>query len=363
MKIDWIIRCCNKLLLDGEYGATDIDNLTVKELDDSLNMASQHGVLPVVMENLVKNGSIAPEKKTVIIQWYAVSESSKEGYVKRLLMMKEIALKFKQDGLDVMFLKGATTAKLYPKPELRVFSDIDYYMYGDSEKSIFSLKSMGVETKEYFNHHTQANMNGILLENHYDFLDRDNHKGNLLLDDELKRLAKTEGHQYPFTFDDKNITNAYCMSPTMNAIFLMRHMAAHFFSESISLRMLYDWGLFQKQFARVVDWALVLKLYQEAGMQIFPQMIQGVIKTKLGWNLPDSPVRPINNEMTERIWWSIVKPPAVNQYKKNSVQYLLFEAKVFYKNRWKHKLVFKNESYWYLFISYTFQYMKKLIMN
>lgn len=359
--MDWIIRLCNETLLNQEFDSTGLTEITAKELDEIFAAASMHGVLPVVMKSLENKADFSSDKITVIIEWYAVSENSKNEYSKRMSLMKELALQFNHAGLDVMFLKGATIAKLYPSPDLRVFGDIDYYMYGESDKSIAILKEMNVDTKEYFNHHTQAGIDGVLLENHYDFLDRDNHKGNLLLDNELKRLAKTEGHQYPFTFDDKSITNAYCMSPTMNAIFLMRHMAAHFFSESISLRMLYDWALFQKQCAKDVDWTLTLELYKEAGMPIFPQMIQGIIKTKLGWELSDSPIKPINDEMTEHIWRSIVKPPMANPYKRNSLRYLLYEAKVFYNNRWKHELVFKDESYWYLFFSYTYQYMKKLI--
>ena len=49
------------------------------------------------------------------------------------------------------------------------------------------------------------------------------------MDDELKRLAVEEGHRYPFLFDNPDVDIAYMMSPAMNAIFLMRHMAAHFF--------------------------------------------------------------------------------------------------------------------------------------
>ena len=361
MQIDWIIERCNEVLFGMNKGQAPVSSLNIKELDQNLSEAARHGMLPVVMESLSHVKITDTNKRKVILKRYGASEQSKKNYRKRLDLMEQLALQFKKAGLDVMFLKGATTAKLYPEPQLRVFGDIDFYMFGDNQKSIQALKGLGIKTKEYFNHHTQASFDGVLLENHYDFLDRDNHQGNLLLDDELKRLAKVEGHNFPFKFENTEVDNAFSMSPTMNAIFLMRHMAAHFFSESVALRMLYDWALFQKKFAGEVDWNKTQELYKKSGMPEFPRMIQGILVSKLGLDMSFCPIQPICNATTDRIWQSIIESPASNPYKKYSARFLLYEAKVFIANRWKHQLVFEDESYWFLFFSYTWQYMKKLV--
>jgi hypothetical protein len=361
--MDWIIKRCNKVLFGQALASSNNDHITLKELNKNLSEAARHGMLPVVMESFSGFKMDDPEKKKVVLKWYGASEQSKKNYWKRIELMEQLALQFKNAGLDVMFLKGATTARLYPEPQLRVFGDIDYYMFGDSGKGIQVLKDMGVATEESLNHHTEATFKGVLLENHYDFLDRDNHRGNLLLDDELKRLAKVEGHSNPFKFENAEVDNAYSMSPTMNAVFLMRHMAAHFFSESVALRMLYDWALFQKKYAGEVDWNKTQELYEKSGMPVFPRMIQGILVSKLGLDMSFSPIQPICNATTDRIWQSIIESPASNPYKKNSVRFLLYEAKIFIANRWKHQLVFEDESYWFLFFSYTWQYLKKKIMG
>lgn len=361
MDIYWIIDICNEVLFGQKKKNTDAGLLDAKILDLTLSESARHGVLPVVMKSLSGFKIDDSEKKKVILKWYGASEKSKKNYWKRLNLMEQLALQFKKAGQDVMFLKGATTAELYPEPQLRVFGDIDYYMFGESDKSVEVLKSMGIKTEEYFNHHTQANFDGVLLENHYDFLDRDNHRGNLQLDDELKYLAKVEGHSCPFKFENAEVDNAYSMSPTMNSIFLMRHMAAHFFSESVPLRMLYDWALFQEKYADEVDWKKTQELYKKSGMPAFPRMIQGILVSKLGLDMSYSPIQPICNATTERIWHSIIESPGSNPYKKNSARFLLYEAKVFIANRWKHQLVFENESYWYLFFSYIWLYLRKKI--
>ena len=197
MNIDWIIGRCNEVLFGIKNKQAQEAWPSVEELQTLFSQASLHGMLPVVISSFGDVAFPNKEIRRVFIKWYGTSERSKGKYQKRLMLMERMALLFKRAGLDIMFLKGATTALLYPDPQLRVFSDIDYYMFGKSDESIKVLKAAGIETSEYFNHHTQANCGGILLENHYDFLDRQNHKGNLLLDDELKALAVTEGYQYP----------------------------------------------------------------------------------------------------------------------------------------------------------------------
>ena len=361
MQIEWIIERCNEVLFGMSKEQDPLSSLNITELEKNLSEAARHGMLPVVMESLSRRKILDPDKKRVVLKKYGTSEKSIKNYWKRLGLMEQMALQFKKAGLDVMFLKGATTARFYPEPQLRVFGDIDFYMFGNDKESIQALKGLGIKTKEYFNHHTQASFDGVLLENHYDFLDRDNHKGNLLLDDELKRLALEEGHQYPFKFENPEVDNAYMMSPTMNAIFLMRHMAIHFFSETVALRMLYDWSLFQKKYAKEVDWKKVEELYMKSGMSKFPGMIQGILISKLGLTIPKCPIEPIYGKEAEGIWKSIIESPASNPYQNNSIRFLLFEARMFLDNRWKHSLVFEDESYWFLFFSYIWQYLKKKI--
>lgn len=358
MNIDWIIGRCNEVLFGMKNSQSQDVWPSVEELQTLFSLASLHGMLPVVISSFSDLTFPNQEIRRVFIKWYGTSERSKGKFQKRLMLMERMALLFKRAGLDIMFLKGATTAQLYPYPQLRVFGDIDFYMFGKSDESIKVLKAVGIETSEYFNHHTQASCGGILLENHYDFLDRQNHRGNLLLDDELKVLAATEGYQYPFQFDNKEIDNAYRMSPTMNAIFLMRHMAIHFFSESVALRMLYDWALFLRRYSSAVDWPKTLGLYEKAGMTDFPRIIQAILVKKLGLTI-DCPIEPLEGETTERVWKSIVTQDSVNPYEKNSLRFLMYELQMFLNNRWKHQLVFKGESYIALFLGYAWLYLKQ----
>ena len=181
-----------------------------------------------------------------------------------------------------------------------------------------------------------------------------------MLDDALKELAAKEGYTLKADFLGKDVKNAYLMTPTMNAIFLMRHMSAHFVGETIPLRQLYDWALFLQRHAKDVDWPYVLRLYNESGMAAFAGVIQFLLRMHLEYENNDCPIALGKKEDAERVWESIIFPPKQDPYKKFSMKYYLFEAKTFYVNRWKHKMVYPGESYVLLFFKYSWLGIKKM---
>lgn len=354
-----VVELCNKVLLKREQ--PKLPEMTAKNWNQVLSFASMQGVLPVITQLFADYEPENALLRGLLVKWYATSLENHQRYQLRTYNMRELAKLFEKEGLDIMFMKGATLAQLYPKPEWRVFSDIDYYLYGKSEQGIEAMAQHGIKNTDYYHHHTQASWSGILLENHYDFVERYNHKHNLALDDQLKKLAKDEGRTKKALFLGEDIVNAYEMTPTMNAIFLIRHMSAHFVSESIPLRMLYDWALFLKNCAAEVDWKLVMRMYESSGMMEFVGIVQGLLVTHFAVEFPECPVKPLTGEKTEKTWNSIVFPPLPNPYKRKNLPYFYYEAKVFVNNRWKHQIVYPSESYVLLFFKYAWLNLKRLV--
>ncbi|MBO7578889.1 MAG: nucleotidyltransferase family protein [Prevotella sp.] len=355
--IQTIIEICNKALFQHESGWKNVGLPDVGEIELLLKIAGCQGVLSSFMHGLLERDYQDEELRDIIITWYGIAEKSQRGYKKRVMLMENLAKVFKKAGLDVMFIKGATLAKYYPVPEWRMFSDIDFYLYGDYDEGILVLKDIDVDFDEGFHHHSTGSLFDILLENHYDFVDRVNHKCNILIDDELKKLAVEEGKNCPFTFGDTTIDNAYCMTPTMNAIFLIRHMSTHFASETIPLRMLYDWALFLKKDSGNVDWNRVLHIYEQSGMDYFAGMIQGILVEKFHINIAECPIKPIMDATTERIWNSIIDSSSKTKGGR-SLLGIVKEATTFFRNRWKYKVAFPPESFWRLCLSFIWVHLK-----
>lgn len=357
--VDNIIAFCNCILLKGQNPT--LPNLKAKEWDKVLSLAAEQGVLPVIIPLLTELTFADEASRMMLVEWYTIAQSNQQDYRLRKNIMREMANMFAKEDMDILFMKGVTLAQLYPEPSWRVFSDIDYYLFGKSEQGIEILKQHGIESSDYYHHHTQASLNDVLLENHYDFVERVNHRCDIILDDALKALAEKEGRSVKASFLGDDISNAYVMTPTMNAIFLMRHMSAHFVGETIPLRMLYDWALFLKHHAKDVDWRLVAELYDKSGMTEFAGLIQYLLKTKLGVEHAECPVFPFDEEKAGKLWHSIIYPPKQDPYQKFSFRYYIFEANTFLKNRWKHQIVYPGESYIMIFFKYAWLGTKKML--
>ena len=349
---------CNKVLLKREQ--PEMPDLSAGDWEQMLEFASMQGILSIITPLFADFETEDAQLREMLVEWYGSSLESHQGYQLRIYNMRELARIFSEEDIDILFMKGAALAQLYPNPKWRVFSDIDFYLFGDFERGLKVMSKHGIRNSAYYHHHTQASMNGILLENHYDFVERANHRCDLILDDALKALAKKEGKSIPVTFLGGDIRNAYVMTPTMNAIFLMRHTSAHFVSETIPLRMLYDWALFLNKYAGEVDWGYVMPLYEQSGMMRFAGIIMAILKAHLEFECKACPVKLGEQPDSERVWESIVNPPEPDPHNKFTLRYYLFETKTFFANRWKHEIVYSGESFVGLFFKYAWLGVKKL---
>lgn len=354
-----VLQLCNSVLLKEKK--PQLPEMSAKEWDALFTFASGQGMLSVITQLFADLEMPPSAERLMIVGWYVSSLETAARYQQRIDTMRQMVGMFAKAGMDIMFLKGAAIAQLYPVPRWRAFSDIDYYLYGESEKGIELMAQNGIENSVYYHHHTQASLNGILIENHYDFVERVNHKCDIVLDDALKGLAEKEGHSLRAEFLGYDVKNAYLMTPTMNAIFLMRHMSAHFVSETIPLKMLYDWALFLEHHAKDVDWNKVSELYDQSGMTAFAGIIQELLRKRLEVSFADCPVFPVKEDYVDRVWKSVINPPEPDPHAKFTLRYYLFEAKTFFANRWKHKLVYPGESYFLLFFKYAWLGVKKML--
>ena len=184
-----LVAISNHVLFSDNRAPSELmlPELSLKEWDKLFSMASLHGLLPTVMSLFEKRTIENQELRNAIIRWFGNAQIDVYNYRMRISTMRELAEMFAEDGIDVMFFKGAALAQLYPVQEWRVFSDIDFYLYGKWQEGNRVLERHGIECRPYVHHNTEAVLNSILLENHYDFLERMNHKQNLVFDCERTR--------------------------------------------------------------------------------------------------------------------------------------------------------------------------------
>lgn len=327
----------------------------VEEWKMLFESAVEQRVLPLAMAAAEQLPPEFRPKGKPLLPFFALSEKCKSEYKHKVDVLKWLAATMGRNGMDLMVLKGFSLSRRYPDPSLRFFGDLDYYLYGKSAEGEKALEGEGVKSSGYYHHHTQASREDVLLENHYDFFDRENHRCNLLLDDTMKGLALSEGHDYPLSLGDNVVLDhVFRMSPTMEAVFLMRHMSAHFVAAEMEFRQLYDWVLFLRDDGSRVDWATVNKLYEESGMMQFARILSWIIEHQLHVEVPASLAAsdPDDTRLAFRIWDDIKNPSAKNDCRKDSFKYYILEARIFLRNRWKHQLVYPGESWLALMLNY-----------
>ena len=189
--INTIVSLCNNVLLSGktDYLDNPMPSLTFSEWDELLSLASKHGMLPSLMSFFEGRQIEDKELRRVIVKKFASAQKNTLKYQNRVKTVEELARIFAEDGIDMMIFKGVATAQLYPKPEWRMFSDIDFFLYGRCLDGNTAMERHGIKSRPFYHHNTEATLHGILLENHYDFVERMNHRQNLMVDDEMKLLA------------------------------------------------------------------------------------------------------------------------------------------------------------------------------
>ena len=308
-----------------------------------LKLSIKQRVLPLVVSWM----DTLPEEQIPtgreVIRAYLSSEHTREDVRHRFDVLEYLAKLMGEGGLELMLLKGATLSVRYPTPDLRFFGDIDFYLFEESARGAELLAAKGVVSEDYYHHHTQATLDGVLLENHYDFVDLENHKSNLVLNNALRTMAPLG--RIPFTIPGKEPRpNVYRMSPTMEAVFLMRHMSAHFAASETELRQLYDWALLLRDDADKIDWQEVTRLYEASGMMHFARIVCWIIREKLGLDLP-LPLEPAGGPLSEKVWADMVAGTSADRFRRGSLRYYLREAQVLMQNRWKYKLVYPGESF------------------
>ena len=351
IKRQFFIPICSKILLGKDISYVDLPVLTAQEWDELCGFASFHGLMSVLSDYLQTCKFDDEESKWAILSWFGTAIQDEQTSVVMSSTAEKLAKIMQKGQIDVMFLKGMCLAQYYPAPTMRLSSDIDFYLFGKSEEGLKVLDGEGIACDDDWDYHAHAEMDGIRLELHRYFIDIDRVKTNEMVEQALKDLAEEEGKTCRCRWIGNEITNAYQMTPTMNAIFLMRHMAIHFVSETITLRMLYDWALFLIHEGKDVDWKKTINLYEQTGMTDFVCRIQHILISKLVMPVADyMPLEPLVGEKTDRLWNYILSQKARNIDYQSPMRAGIMRRYQLIKDKWKYDMVYPKDSFWKTFM-------------
>ncbi len=294
------------------------------------------GLQRLMAEGLVGEGCTI-ERQTKL-QWALAAENTAKRYNKQARTIARLADMYNEADIRMMILKGYGLSKCYPYPEHRSCSDIDIWLFGEQERGDKHLREKyNIAIDEDKHHHTTFMLNGILVENHYDFLNIHSHHSSRDIEYHLKATANDA------IAIDVEGSRAYIPNANCHALFLLRHAAAHFAAVEIVLRHITDWGLFVKHYHKDIDWQWLRNICREQKMERFMDIMNALASEACNIDLSLMPATQRHEALERRILndilcpeFSDTKPP------QGLLRIISFKLRRWWANRWKHRLVYRE---------------------
>ena len=257
------------------------------------------------------------------VQWAYNVEQIEDRYRKQEKVLAGLSKFYASHSISLMLLKGYGLSFCYPCPEHRECGDIDIWLFGrQREADELLCREWGIRIDEDKHHHTVFLIDGIMVENHYDFLNVHAHASNR----EIEQLLRTYAEIHGETICLKD-TEIHLPSPSFNALFLLRHAAAHFAAAEIGMRHIADWGMFILRYCDKIDWTELYATARRMNMHRFLNCINAI---------------SINN-IEERVLNDILHPEFSEKFpEKGFIRIMRFKFRRWLANRWKHRIVYRE---------------------
>ena len=290
------------------------------------------------------------------LKWLGMLLNMERQYAIHESVVAALAAVYQSAGYRMMLLKGYGLSKYWPIPNHRPTGDIDIYlMYMDSDgkdkcqpawkcADLMMKEKFGVEIDNSHHHHSVFTYKGIMVENHYDFINVHSHRSNQWIENEFKTLALTGSEEY--TFD--NGAKLLFPSPLLNCLFVARHNACHFAAEHLNLRQLLDWALFVEKRNEDMDWDYFWSTSKKMGMEKFVLCMAFIAIEQLSFeksifHIPDEYMdfQKCEHDLIDKVFDDILHPTDEGNDGKGLV-YVVRRFKLWKRNLWKHRIVYSD---------------------
>lgn len=300
--------------------------------------AARQGVQGICFDALELLPAEQRPDKAMLLGWLGQVVCLERLYKGHRKSIDALSFFYQQNGIKMMLLKGYGLSLYWPKPEHRPAGDMDIFLGGCWQQADRLVSErLGIRVDDGHEHHTCFTFQGVSVENHYDIVNTKVNESSRELEALFKRIATFD---MPLKMEKSEI---YLPSPTLNAIFLIRHLGQHFAGSEATLRQLLDWGLFMQHEHDNVDWEIVVSMLKKVGIYRFFQQINAICVDYLGFSESKFPQIERDAALEKRILNDILSPEFSEEKPKgNTIQVICFKTRRFFANRWKRELVYRE---------------------
>ena len=181
--------------------------------------------------------------------------------------------KFEQAGIRNQVLKGTVLKQLYPSPEMREMSDIDFMLYEESfTKAEEILAAVGYNKIQEVKHHAVfLKKPYLVLEAHWSLYDKNVDKGQYLYFKDNFRAVPVPGTRYTYEFSKEDFY-----------VYMIAHMAKHFYENGCGIRNVADIYIYLNKYNSVLDRAYIDAELKKLGLTSFEAHMSTLANIWLG---------------------------------------------------------------------------------
>lgn len=183
----------------------------------------------------------------------------------QLQELKMLEQRMEEAKIPCQPMKGARMKFYYPSPFLREMSDIDILIHGDfMEQAAAELERMGYVLEQKIKHHDiYRKAPGIVVEAHRAMYDRTVDERQYAYFSDLSRAVRRKGFLYVYDFEAEDFY-----------IYMMAHMAKHFYKRGCGIRNLVDIYVFRERFGPEMNDGYLEKQFANLGLAAFVEHME-----------------------------------------------------------------------------------------
>ncbi len=248
-----------KAQLENRKPCNKPNDISVAELSD---ISLRNHMDYLLLGGLLKVENLSEEEKSTIRPRVVSSLMRTMAQVNEI---KELERRFEEKNIKNQFMKGSRLKFMYPSPEMREMSDIDVLIDGDCmELAAQELTDRGYYLHQAIKHHDiYIKKPFMVMEAHRVMYDKTVDGGQYKY---FSNFSKAILRENMFCSYDFSIEDFY--------VYMMAHMAKHFYKMGCGIRNLVDVYVYQEKYGAVMDKAYVKEELEKCGILEFTEHME-----------------------------------------------------------------------------------------
>lgn len=179
--------------------------------------------------------------------------------------LKEMEKRFEEAGVKNQPMKGARMKFIYPAPEMREMSDIDILIDADCMKQAAEvLAERGYSLSQSIKHHDiYIKKPFMVVEAHRIMYDKTVDGGQYRYFSSFSKAILREGMKYTYDFNKEDFY-----------VYMMAHMAKHFYTKGCGIRNLVDVYIYQEKYGASLNKAYIKDELKKCGILEFTEHME-----------------------------------------------------------------------------------------